>query len=252
MCKQATLCALHFQIILENPIEFYRVTVEITDINDNAPTFKMDHMLFEISESAARGAKFILEKAMDADVGTNGLKSYSLNPTDNFILKVSDNSDGGKEVEMVLERLLDREKEEHLTLTLTAVDGGEPQLSGTVQIHVTVLDVNDNAPVFTRSTYKGSIMENSPQKSLLMTVTATDRDQGVNGFVTYSISNNIDDILDVFEIHNRSGEIHLIGNVDYETSKHYQLNIKAKDEGGLSDSCKVVFDIRFSSYCIIS
>ncbi|XP_024660633.2 protocadherin beta-16-like [Maylandia zebra] len=243
LCKQTTPCALHFQMILANPIEFYRVTVEITDINDNAPIFKMKDMVFEISESAVKGSKFILEKALDSDVGINGLKSYSLNPTDNFALKLNDNTDGGKEVEMVLEKPLDREKEEQLTLTLTAVDGGEPQLSGTVQIHVTVLDVNDNAPVFTQSTYKSSLMENSPRGTQLITVTATDKDEGTNGFVTYSISNNIDGIFDLFEIHETSGEVRLIGNVDYETSKHYQLNIKAKDQGGLSDSCKIIFDI---------
>ncbi|XP_039474175.1 protocadherin gamma-A5-like isoform X14 [Oreochromis aureus] len=243
LCKQTTPCALHFQMILENPIEFYRVTVEITDINDNAPIFKMNDMVFEISESAVKGSKFILEKALDSDVGINGLKSYSLNPTDNFALKLNDNTDGGKEVEMVLEKPLDREKEEQLTLTLTAVDGGEPQLSGTVQIHVTILDVNDNAPVFTQSTYKSSLMENSPKGTQLITVTATDKDDGTSGFVTYSISNNIDGILDLFEIHETSGEVRLIGNVDYETSKHYQLNIKAKDQGGLSNSCKIMFDI---------
>ncbi|KAM4555055.1 uncharacterized protein PAE49_014239 [Odontesthes bonariensis] len=243
LCKQVTPCALHFQMILENPIEFYRVTLEITDINDNAPIFKMNNVVFEISESAARGSKFILEKALDADVGINGLKTYSLNPTDNFALKLTDNAGGGKEVEMVLEKPLDREKDEQLILTLTAVDGGEPQLSGTVQIHITVLDANDNAPVFTQSTYKGSLIENSPKGTSLMTVTATDIDQGINSFVTYSISNNNDGISDLFEIDETSGEIRLIGNVDYETSKHYQLNIKAKDHGGLSDSCKIIFDI---------
>ncbi|XP_005723296.1 protocadherin gamma-B7-like, partial [Pundamilia nyererei] len=219
------------------------LTLQITDINDNAPIFKMKDMVFEISESAVKGSKFILEKALDSDVGINGLKSYSLNPTDNFALKLNDNTDGGKEVEMVLEKPLDREKEEQLTLTLTAVDGGEPQLSGTVQIHVTILDANDNAPVFTQSTYKSSLMENSPRGTQLITVTATDKDEGTNGFVTYSISNNIDGIFDLFEIHETSGEVRLIGNVDYETSKHYQLNIKAKDQGGLSDSCKIIFDI---------
>ncbi|XP_053180426.1 protocadherin beta-16-like [Scomber japonicus] len=243
LCKQTTPCALHFQMILENPIEFYRVTVEITDINDNAPMFKMNNVLFEISESAVKGAKFVLQKAIDYDVGINGLKSYSLNPTNNFVLKLNDNAGGENEVEMVLEKPLDREKQEQLTLTLTAVDGGEPQLSGTVQIHVTVLDANDNAPVFTQSTYKASLMENSPKGTSLMTVTATDRDQGTNGLVTYSISSNTDDIMDLFDIHGTSGEVRLIGKIDYETSKYYQLHVKARDQGGLTDSCKIIFDI---------
>ncbi|XP_035016904.2 protocadherin beta-16-like [Hippoglossus stenolepis] len=243
LCKQTSPCALQFQIILENPIEFYRVTVEITDINDNAPIFKMNSMLFEISESAVRGAKFVLEKALDTDVGGNGLKSYSLNPTDNFVLKLNGNAEGEKEVEMVLEKPLDREKQEHLTLTLTAFDGGEPQLSGTVKIHITVLDVNDNAPVFTQSTYKANLMESTPKGTSLMTVEARDVDQGANGLITYSLSSNTEGILDLFEIHGASGEVRLIGKVDYETSKHYQLNVKARDQGGLTDSCKIQFDI---------
>uniref|UniRef100_A0AAQ6ILE0 Cadherin domain-containing protein n=1 Tax=Anabas testudineus TaxID=64144 RepID=A0AAQ6ILE0_ANATE len=244
LCRQTTPCALHFQIILENPMEFYTVTVQITDINDNAPTFKKNEIHFKISESAIVGAKFVLDrKALDSDVGINGLKSYSLNPTDNFVLRLNDNADGRKGLEMVLEKPLDREKEDQLTLTLTAVDGGDPQLTGTVQIHVTVLDANDNAPVFTQPTYKTSLMENSPKGTSLMTVTATDRDQGTNGFIAYSISNNVDGILDLFEIHETSGEVRLTGNVDYETSKNYQLDIKAKDHGGLSDSCKIIFDI---------
>ncbi|KAG7517843.1 protocadherin beta-16-like [Solea senegalensis] len=242
LCKQTTPCALHFQIILENPIEFYRVTVEITDINDNAPAFKMNNMLFEISESAVRGARFVLEKAFDFDVGMNGLKRYSLNPTNNFVLKLSDGA-GEREVEMVLEKPLDREKQEHLTLTLSAFDGGEPQLSGTVQIHITVLDVNDNAPVFTQTTYKASLAENTSKGTSLLTVAATDLDQGTNALLTYSLSSNTEGILDLFEIHGTNGEIRLIGTLDYETSKHYQLQVKARDQGGLTDSCKIIFDI---------
>ncbi|XP_034036950.1 protocadherin beta-8-like isoform X1 [Thalassophryne amazonica] len=243
LCRHTTPCALHFQIILENPIEFYRVTVEITDINDNAPFFKMDEMLFEISESAVGGATFVLEKAFDSDVGMNGLKSYLLSPTDNFMLKLSDNVDGEKEVEMVLEKPLDREKQEQMTLILTAVDGGEPQLSGTVRIRITVLDVNDNAPVFTQSVYKASLMENSSKGTLLLTVIATDVDQGINGIVTYSILSKTEGNLDLFEINNTNGQVYLTGQIDYETSKHYQLQVKAKDHGGLSASCKIIFDI---------
>ncbi|XP_042158901.1 protocadherin beta-16-like isoform X25 [Oncorhynchus tshawytscha] len=243
MCRQTTPCALHFQIIMENPIEFYQVTIEITDINDNAPVFKKDAMKFEISESAVIGAKFVLERAFDSDIGANGLQSYSLNPTEHFILKLQGQADGSKKVEMVLQKPLDREKQEQISLVLTALDGGEPKMSGTVQIHVTVLDVNDNAPVFTQAIYKASFVENSQRGTLLTTVRATDIDNGSNGLVTYSISSSIDGILDLFEIDGSNGEVRLIGKVDYETAKHYQIDIEAKDQGGLSDSSKLVVDI---------
>uniref|UniRef100_A0A3Q2QQW5 Cadherin domain-containing protein n=1 Tax=Fundulus heteroclitus TaxID=8078 RepID=A0A3Q2QQW5_FUNHE len=72
LCGPTVPCALHFQMILENPMEFYTVTVEITDINDNPPTFERGEIKYEISESALTGARFVLEKAIDDDVGLNG------------------------------------------------------------------------------------------------------------------------------------------------------------------------------------
>ncbi len=69
-------------------MEFYSVTVEVTDINDHSPSFKRAEMRFRISESAATGAVFDLERAMDLDVGINGLQTYILKPTDNFSLKL--------------------------------------------------------------------------------------------------------------------------------------------------------------------
>ncbi|KAA8588926.1 hypothetical protein FQN60_010271, partial [Etheostoma spectabile] len=68
LCRQTTPCALHLQIILENPMELFPITVEITDINDNSPSFKNDEKRFEISESAVTGSKFVLERAGDADI----------------------------------------------------------------------------------------------------------------------------------------------------------------------------------------
>eukprot|EP00063_Salmo_salar_P080626 XP_014055461.1 PREDICTED: protocadherin gamma-A3-like isoform X19 [Salmo salar] len=242
LCGQTTPCALHFQIILENPMELFQITIEITDINDNAPSFKKNEKRFEISESAVIGSKFVLEKAGDADIGLNGLQSYSLKPTDNFDLKLENQVDGSKKVEMVLRKPLDREKQEQVSLVLTAIDGGEPRLSGTVQIHVTVLDANDNAPVFTQPVYKATITENSPKGTYLTTVSASDADKGSNGEVSYSISKNMDSVSDIFHIH-ANGEVTLVGMVDFEKAKHYQIDIEAIDNGGLSDSSKVIVDV---------
>ncbi|XP_060751248.1 protocadherin beta-16-like isoform X30 [Tachysurus vachellii] len=243
LCATKTPCALHIQMILENPMELYTITVEITDINDNAPFFQTEEIRIEISESAVPGARFMLERAMDADVGTNGLQSYSLKPTDHFVLELETHGDGGKNVEMILQKTLDREKQEKLILLLTAIDGGEPVMSGTVQIHVTVLDANDNAPVFTQKVYKASITENSPKGTKLTTVSASDADEGTNGQVTYYMSNTDKTMKDLFNINEANGEITLKGQIDYETKTHYQLDIQARDQGGLSDSCKVMVDV---------
>ncbi|XP_045886274.1 protocadherin gamma-A2-like [Micropterus dolomieu] len=244
LCRKTTPCALHFQIILDNPMEFYTVTVQITDINDNAPTFEKGEMKFKISESAITGAKFVLERAVDLDVGINDLKSYELKPKDNFSLKLRDNAEGNKNVEMVLQKPLDREKQEQISLVLTAVDGGDPQMSGTMLIVITVLDVNDNAPVFTQPTYKAAVTENSPKGTVVATVTAADADEGSNGKITYSITNTLDDVRKVFKINKENGVITIIENIDFEDSRNYQINLLASDEGGLTDSCKVIVDVQ--------
>uniref|UniRef100_A0A3B3XNY0 Cadherin domain-containing protein n=1 Tax=Poecilia mexicana TaxID=48701 RepID=A0A3B3XNY0_9TELE len=265
LCGQTMPCALHFQIILENPMEFYTVTVEITDINDNPPTFERGEMKYEISESALIGARFVLEKAIDDDVGVNGLSSYTLKPNDNFVLKTTsrvdgtkhsyflsktehfalklkDQPDGEKIVEMVLQKPLDREKQEELFLVLTAVDGGEPQLTGTAKIHVTVLDANDNAPVFTKPLYKATIPENAPKGTVVIRVSASDADKGLNSKILYSISNTIADIRDLFKMNESNGDLILADSIDYEKARYYQIHVQASD-GGLTDSCKVTVDV---------
>ncbi|XP_029703590.1 protocadherin beta-16-like isoform X4 [Takifugu rubripes] len=243
LCGETTPCALHLQMILENPMELFRITIEITDINDNAPSFASNEKLIEISESAVTGSKFVLEKALDADIGTNGLQSYSLKPTDNFALKYENQADGGKKVEMVLQKPLDREHREQIIMFLSALDGGQPRMSGTMQITVNVLDVNDNAPVFTKSVYKATITENSPKGTSILTVSATDKDTGSNREISYAISNSKRRLSELFQIDRKTGDVILIGEIDYEKTKLFQIDIEAIDNGGLSDSSKIIVDV---------
>ncbi|KAM4554691.1 protocadherin beta-16-like [Odontesthes bonariensis] len=243
LCGEITPCALHLQMILENPMELFRITIEITDINDNAPSFSSSEKRFEISESAVIGSKFVLAKAIDADIGTNGLQSYLLKPTHNFALKLENQADGSKKVEMVLQKPLDREQEERISLILTALDGGQPRMSGTMQITVNVLDANDNAPVFTKTVYKATLRENSQRGTSVITVTASDKDRGSNGEISYAISNLEARFLDLFQIDRQTGEVVLIGEIDYEKAKLLQIDVEATDKGGLSDSSKILVDI---------
>ncbi|XP_076861955.1 protocadherin gamma-A8-like isoform X18 [Brachyhypopomus gauderio] len=242
LCGQTTPCTLHFQIILENPLEFFSVTIEVTDINDNPPRFSKNEMEFEISESAFSGARFVIERAVDDDVGINGLQSYTLKPTDNFVLKLHSLSSGSKNVEMVLQKPLDREKQDHITLLLTAVDGGEPKMSGTMQIQIIVLDANDNAPVCLQPLYKTSVTEHSPKGTALTTISAVDADEGPSGLITYTLSNNID-TADIFTINDNDGLLSVNGDIDFEKVKSYEIDVVATDQGGHSDTCKVIVDV---------
>nr|XP_017213624.1 protocadherin beta-3-like [Danio rerio] len=189
LCAETTPCSFTFEIILDNPMELHHVTVEILDVNDHSPTFAKSDINLEISESAAPGARFLLGGADDPDVGVNALQHYTISPNDNFILKEKSRPDGVKYAEMVLQKPLDREQHPRLSLILTAVDGGSPQRTGSMKIEVTVLDANDNAPVFNQSIYRATVEENS------------------------------------------------------QKAKKYEIDIEAKDQGGLGDSAKVVVDL---------
>uniref|UniRef100_A0A3Q1I2B7 Cadherin domain-containing protein n=1 Tax=Anabas testudineus TaxID=64144 RepID=A0A3Q1I2B7_ANATE len=243
LCGDITPCSFSFEIILENPMELHHVTIEVLDVNDHPPVFKKSDIVLEISESANLGAKFVLDSAEDPDVGVNALQNYVLTSNDNFVLKQHVNPDGSKYAEMVLQKQLDREDVPHLSLKLIAVDGGTPQRSGTVNIDITVLDANDNAPVFNQSVYKATVIENAARGTNIVTVNATDADSGSNGYITYSISNVKSNIADLLSIDEESGVLSVSGPIDFEKDKKYELRIDAKDQGGLTDSSKVVIEV---------
>ncbi|XP_056094138.1 putative protocadherin beta-18 [Rhinichthys klamathensis goyatoka] len=243
LCAQVSPCSLHFQIILENPMELHRIDVEILDINDHAPSFMNKEITFQISESALSGARYSIDSANDPDVGLNSLQTYKLNPNDNFVLKTLSHTDGTKYVEMVLQTPLDREKHEVHNLILTAFDGGTPQKTGTVKINVNVLDANDNAPVFSQSVYTALVAENAQKGSLVVKVSATDADQGTNKQVSYSFSQISKNILNIFSIDPNNGDIIVVARLDFEKSKKYELNVVATDNGGLTDTAKVMVEI---------
>ncbi|XP_051540906.1 protocadherin gamma-A6-like [Myxocyprinus asiaticus] len=242
LCGETTPCSFTFEIILDNPIELHHVTVEILDVNDHSPFFPEDKINLEISESAAPGARFILSSANDPDVGVNGIQNYIISANDHFILKLHSGPGGVKNAEMVLQKPLDREQHPRISLIVTAIDGGNPQRSGNVKIEITVLDVNDNAPVFNQSVYRAIIAENSPKGTYIITVNASDADSGANSLVSYSFTNK-KVIGEIFELYESTGVITLTGVLDYEKAKKYEIGIEAKDQGGLGDSAKVIVDL---------
>ncbi|XP_010179117.1 PREDICTED: protocadherin beta-13-like, partial [Mesitornis unicolor] len=129
-----------------------------------------------------------------------------------------------KYVELVLEKPLDREEQAELDFSVTAVDGGSPPRSGTTQIHIVVLDVNDNAPVFTQKLYIGQVLENAPEGSVVLRVAATDQDAGLNGEISYQFSQKVGQSHSAFAIDRVTGEIKLKTPLDFEAADKYELN----------------------------
>ncbi len=243
LCGKKASCVINQELILESPLELHRFILNIEDINDNSPQFTESVVKFEIRESAVKGSRYLLDEAHDADIGRNSVQSYTLQDNEHFILNVLTRENGRKYGELVLNKELDREKQKEVTLILTAVDGGTPPRSGTVVIHVTVLDANDNAPVFSQAVYKVSLPENSPLDTVVVTVRATDADEGQNGEVTYAFSHLSDIVRQLFFLDTISGEIKLKGLMDFEEESSIELPIQAKDGQGLASHCTVMIDV---------
>ncbi|XP_067454462.1 protocadherin gamma-A12-like [Thunnus thynnus] len=238
LCSKKPSCVVKVDLVLENPLELHRVTLHIQDVNDNSPKFRENLIEMEIRESAEKDNRFSIEEAHDADVGQNAVQRYNLEKNDHFILSVDSNK-----VELVLENKLDREKQKEINLLLTALDGGSPQRSGTVVIHVTVLDANDNAPVFSQAVYKASLPENSPPDTTVINVSATDADEGVNGDVTYHFGHVSDNDVNIFSIDPKTGTIRVTDVIDFEDSSSFEMRVQAKDGLGLTSYAKVIIDV---------
>ncbi|KAF0039354.1 hypothetical protein F2P81_007589 [Scophthalmus maximus] len=231
ICQRTTVCLINLKSVLENPLEIHYVAVEVLDVNDHSPSFPENNKRLEISESTSPGTRFQLHAALDPDGGVNSVQQYKLNQNSHFRLEVKDRGKDGKVPILQLQSPLDREASSSHKLLLTAMDGGKPPNSGSMEIVIDVLDVNDNAPVFTKDVYSADINENSPIGTLVIRVNATDLDEGLNGEVSYSFGNVNSKVREMFDVDPSTGEITVRGRLDYEVEDSYEIDIQASDSG---------------------
>ncbi|NWI60641.1 PCDG7 protein, partial [Calyptomena viridis] len=243
LCRLVEKCVLRCELIVEGQMEVYRIEVEITDINDNAPSFREAEKDLRLSEMTAPGSRFPLSDAHDPDSGRNSLQSYELSGDEHFSLAVQKGPDGDQRPELVLVKALDREEAAFHELVLTASDGGDPARTGTARIRVTVLDANDNSPVFSQAEYTVSVPEDVPVGSVLVTVTATDADEGLNGGVKYTFHKISERASELFHLDSETGEITVKNDLDFEEISTHELEVQARDGGELSDAAKVAITL---------
>ncbi|XP_067374425.1 protocadherin gamma-C5-like [Channa argus] len=232
LCGQSASCVQPLQVVIEDPLQLFRVEVEILDINDNAPRFPSNDITLEIAESTGLGVRFPLESAKDPDGGSNSVKSYTISKDECFNIRVKEVAGGRKVPELILIKPLDREKKDNHKLLLTALDGGNPVRSGTAEVFIKVLDNNDNVPAFQKALYKVAISENVVEGALIVQTKAADLDDGQNGEIEYSFGGHTSDtVLSVFTIDQISGKISLKGKLDFEIIANYEFDVSAKDKG---------------------
>ncbi|KAL6474012.1 hypothetical protein MHYP_G00175730 [Metynnis hypsauchen] len=231
VCERSSSCMINLKIALESPLEIHYVTVEVIDINDHSPIFPEKEKRLEISENAVAGARFQLQAARDADGGVNSVQVYKLNHNEHFRIEVKDRGSDRKMPFLILQKPLDRETSTSHKLLLTALDGGRPPKSGTMEIIVDVIDVNDNVPVFTKDSYSVKLSENAAIGTTVIQVNATDVDDGTNGEVFYSFGHDVDsDLLKTFDLDPITGEIIVKGPIDFEQKGQYEIDIQASDK----------------------
>ncbi|KAM9740612.1 protocadherin alpha-8-like [Menidia menidia] len=246
LCHGSGACLMELKILVESPLEMHYVVVEITDVNDHSPSFPETQQSFEIAEQTLPGRRIQLHAARDPDAGTNSIRTYMLTSNEHFELDIRQ-SDEEKIPFLVLKRSLDREQKYKHYLVVTAVDGGKPPKSGTLNVSISVLDSNDNRPMFSQETYEILIQENVPVGTVIFKMNASDPDDGSNGEIEYSLGKTLKrKVYDIFELDKKTGEIKVKGVVDYEDNDVYKLDVEASDKGTppLMGECRIIIKIK--------
>ncbi|NWR74121.1 PCD23 protein, partial [Centropus unirufus] len=190
--------------------------IVILDINDNSPSFTSLPLSY-VLEDVEVGSLVHHITAKDPDEGRNGQVTYHIlsgNENKTFLL---DKITGL----LTTAQLLDREIQEHYSLTVMALDGGSPALSATQVLTITVLDVNDEAPVFLKQLYEAAVCENQDPGEYVIKVEAVDRDTGLNSLLQYEILPGTG--YEKFKINSDSGELVTTASLDRETQEAFNI-----------------------------
>uniref|UniRef100_A0A8C6H2Q6 Cadherin domain-containing protein n=1 Tax=Mus spicilegus TaxID=10103 RepID=A0A8C6H2Q6_MUSSI len=246
LCGRSAECSIHLEVIVDRPLQVFHVEVEVRDINDNPPVFPTTEKNLFVSESRALDSHFSLEGASDADIGTNALLTYRLSPSEYFSLEVPTTDELVKPLQLVLKKPLDRERASELHLVVKATDGGKPELTGTLELHITVLDANDNAPAFDRAIYPVKVVENARNGTVVIRLNASDLDEGSNGQILYSFAADVSPKTEAtFHIDSVSGEIKVNGKIDFEETNLWKIQAEAVDKGSppMFGHCTILIEV---------
>ncbi|KHN70868.1 Protocadherin-like wing polarity protein stan [Toxocara canis] len=207
------------------------VVVDVLDVQDNAPIFERNSYFAEVREDAPIGTTIASVFARDLDAASNGEVAYSLAQTEGSSLLHINPSSGV--IQTAAE--LDRETLDLIRLSVIATDKGKPPMSSSALVEITILDVNDNRPIFEMESYNVTIMENITVPAMVIQIKATDADFGENGRVHYSI---VASSASGFSINYNNGMLFLREKLDAHVSP-VSLVVRAKDSAQPAQSSTV-------------
>ena len=227
--------------------EVVEVTVNVTDINDHSPYFPNGSKVLNISELQPHGIKVLVGSVIDRDLGSNGISSWSIvdgNDDNIFRLETKQSGSNVLYLELVIEGKLDYETKSFYSLRIRVYDGGSPPNHGDIRVNITLLDANDNSPIFTHTKYSASIPEDIQIGTSIIQVNATDLDSGENGRITYLLDRNSGrDPEHQFYIENSTGIIRINKPLDYERRHEYELSVIARDNGTTNLDANAVVNV---------
>ncbi|KHN75881.1 Protocadherin-16 [Toxocara canis] len=196
------------------------VTVNVVDINDNAPQFDVQLYGVEVAEDVAPMTEIVTVRAKDAD----SEKSAKINFR--FADEIPEFGIHPHSGSVFVKTALDRERAAEYRIVIIATDSGQPPLSSNATLHISVLDVNDNSPNCS-TVAPLTLSDDTSAGETFGTINAIDPDHGTNGTVTYRIQNE-----DPYFAVKSNGEVVLKRKVSQlGSAKEYRLSVIASDGG---------------------
>ncbi|XP_047739370.1 fat-like cadherin-related tumor suppressor homolog, partial [Hyalella azteca] len=218
-------------------LDYMTIQVVVMDVNDNAPEFGSSVYEVQAAEDAAVGATLLIVTASDQDAGTNAQITYALSPsTPATVSRLVHVTPETGVVRLIAP--LDRETNERLSFVVLASDGGASSLSASATVVITVIDCNDNPPVFSNPVYYASVSEDAQPGAVVLLLPLSDADEDQQQNLDFFTDGNDAALFYI----DPTGQVRVAGSLDRETHPTHRLSVTVSD-GTFSANCSLTVSV---------